>query len=316
MAQGILAVVVGASDTAAGFARRLARTGFEADLLLVGAPGPPPGAWRRAWRMPHRSPSTVAAAVTSVLDDGQHVAVILEDDAWSREVAGTLAARLGLPVAGSVLAVRQGPDGLAVTRTVDGGARTANLVLSGKPALLIANPEASEAGTGPSTCRETIDLAPEEVPGGVQLLHESRLLPWDMDVTDGDVVVAGGRGIGGPEGFRLLAELAALLGGTVGASRVAVDAGWIPYARQIGLTGKSVAPRLYIACGISGALHHTLGMRHSSTIIAINSDPNAPILKLANVSVVGDLHEVIPALIREVRKRGGEPTATLAEVVS
>ncbi|MBE7518109.1 MAG: electron transfer flavoprotein subunit alpha/FixB family protein [Thermoflexaceae bacterium] len=124
-----------------------------------------------------------------------------------------------------------------------------------------------------------------------------------MDVTEADVVVAGGRGVGGPEGFERLAELATLLGGSVGASRVAVDLGWAPYARQVGLTGKSVSPRLYIACGISGAIHHTLGMRDSSFIVAINSDARAPIFKIANVSIVGDLNEILPALITGLKAR-------------
>lgn len=314
MAQAVLAVVLEGSDTAAGFARRLARTGFEADLLLAGPTSPPPGSWRRAWRLAATSPATIAAAVSTTLAADTYAAVILDDEAAGRQIAGNLAARLGLPIGGAVLSARATPDGLAVTRTVDGGSRTANLEFSGGPALLVANAEAAEAATGPTVCREMVDLEIADTPGGVQLLQESRLLPWEMDVTEGDIVVAGGRGVGGPEGFQLLAELAALLGGTVGASRVAVDAGWVPFARQIGLTGKSVSPRLYIACGISGALHHTLGMRHSGTIIAVNSDPNAPIFKLASVSVVGDLQEVIPAIIREVKKRGGQQVAAPAGV--
>jgi electron transfer flavoprotein alpha subunit len=133
-----------------------------------------------------------------------------------------------------------------------------------------------------------------------------------MDLLDADVVVAGGRGMGGPEGFALIEELAGLLGGTVGASRVAVDAGWAPSARQVGLTGKTVSPRLYIACGISGAPHHLLGMRDSSLIVAINSDPRAPIFTIAHVSVVGDVHRVIPELIASLRAHRDVPEAVLA----
>jgi len=134
-------------------------------------------------------------------------------------------------------------------------------------------------------------------------VSEERLGPWEMDIAEADVVVAGGRGVGGPDGFALLADLAALLEGGVGASRVAVDAGWAPRSSQVGLTGKTVSPRLYVACGISGAIHHTLGMRDSAFIIVINSDPQAPIFKIANVGIVGDVRQVVPNLIADLRSR-------------
>ena len=120
------------------------------------------------------------------------------------------------------------------------------------------------------------------------------------------VVLAGGRGLGGPEGFRLLEALAEAIGGTaIGASRAAVDAGWVPYAMQIGQTGSTVKPEVYLSAGISGALQHAVGMKGSRRIVAITKDPEAPILRLADLGVVGDLFQVLPALTEEVRRRTG-----------
>ena len=127
----------------------------------------------------------------------------------------------------------------------------------------------------------------------------------DVNISDADIIVSGGRGLGNPEGFKLIKELADLLGGAVGASRAAVDSDWIPYSHQVGQTGRTVAPKIYIACGISGQIQHMVGMSSSDTIIAINKDKDCPMMQTATYSLVGDLYEIIPAIIKELKNIRG-----------
>ena len=132
--------------------------------------------------------------------------------------------------------------------------------------------------------------------------HEERAGP---SIEEADVIVAGGRGLGSPDKFGLLEDLAKALGGAVAATRAVVDAGWYPYATQVGQTGRTVSPKLYVGCGVSGAIQHKVGMQGSGTIVAINKDPNAPIFEYSDLAVVGDLHEIVPRLAELVRERRG-----------
>jgi electron transfer flavoprotein alpha subunit len=157
--------------------------------------------------------------------------------------------------------------------------------------------------TGGSAASEDVTVALEDFSTSARMVDQAHEASEGPSIEEAPVIVAGGRGLGGPENFTLVEELAKALGGAVGATRAVVDAGWYPYSTQVGQTGKTVSPKLYIACGISGAIQHKVGMQSSGVIVAINKDSNAPIFEFSDLGVVGDVHEVVPKLTELVKTR-------------
>jgi electron transfer flavoprotein alpha subunit len=220
------------------------------------------------------------------------------------EVMAHVAARLDAPLAANCVDVQVEGDSFLVTRQRWGGSLLEEARLSGTPKLLTVAPHAVAADGVPVEARElTTSL------DGVRVRVTRREEPeaGTVRLDTARVVVGGGRGVGSAEGFAILEELAALLGGAVGGSRVVTNLGWRPHADQVGQTGARIAPELYIACGISGAIQHIVGCKAAKRILVINKDKDAPIVARADYAVIGDLHEIVPALVAELRRTAAIP---------
>ena len=204
------------------------------------------------------------------------------------------------------LSVEEETGNIIWTRPAFGGNLMANILCPGtRPQMGTVRPGVFKKGQkDPEHHAEVIreHIVPDPARVRTALLERIKEVAEAVNLEEAEVIVSGGRGLGKAENFKLIQELADVLGGVVGASRAAVDAGWIPHAHQVGQTGKTVAPKLYIACGISGAIQHLAGMSGSDTIIAINKDADAPIFEAADYGIVGDLFEVIPALIQAIKE--------------
>jgi electron transfer flavoprotein alpha subunit len=221
-----------------------------------------------------------------------------------RELMARLGARLGAGIAADCVAFGVTDGHLVATRPVYAGKLVSRVRWTSGPWVATLRPNVfkaaeSESGRTPKVERQSLG-AVTPVTRFVERREEAQTgLP---ELTEAEIVVSGGRGLKGPENFVLLEELAGVLGAAVGASRAAVDAGWKPHRFQVGQTGRTISPKLYIGCGISGAIQHLAGMRTSKVICAVNKDPDAPIFKIADFGLVGDLFEVVPLLTEEFRK--------------
>jgi electron transfer flavoprotein alpha subunit len=293
-------------------ARSLAQTtGGDASALTLGS-----GAEAAAAEVARYLPRVLAAelptdrpwaeAALGVVQ--QHTAdgelVLIGASADGKDLAGALVAHTSLPILVNVAGVAADDGVVAEMSTFGGRLVTRSTFADGQGGIVLVRPgavaaepaadagsvESLEAATTGQPAVRVVDRVAQASAGG-QAIEEAR------------VIVGGGRGVGGPQGFALMEELATVLGGAVAATRAAVDAGWIGYAQQIGQTGKIVKPDLYVACGISGAIQHKVGVQTAGTIVAINRDPDAPIAEFADVLVVGDLFEVVPKLTEAIRAR-------------
>ncbi len=242
-----------------------------------------------------------AEVVAKAVEQAQPSAIFFAGTAMGRDLAPRLAARLGVGGIPDVTALTSADGAFSAKRPVYSGKAIATATTAGKvPQVISLRPNVFAAeelgGAGEIVTLDGLSLSIRAV---VKELVAAG--GGELDVAEADIIVSGGRGIKGPENFALIKSLADALGGAVGASRAAVDAGWISHSHQVGQTGKVVSPSLYIAAGISGAIQHLAGMSSSKIIVAINKDPDAPIFKIADYGVVGDLFDVIPPMVDAIK---------------
>jgi electron transfer flavoprotein alpha subunit len=224
-----------------------------------------------------------------------------------RDLAPRIAARLRIGLTADCTGLEIDEEGrLVQTRPAFGGNIMASILSRTRPQMATVRPNVMKMGEPDWTREAEIDqikvtIDPKAIRAKVVDIVKE-VADRAVNIEEADIIVSGGRGLGSPENFKLMRELAEALGGAVGASRPIVDSGWLPHHQQVGQTGKTVSPKLYVAVGISGAIQHLIGMQTSDIIIAINKDPEAPIFKVATLGVVGDLFKIVPALIEELRK--------------
>jgi len=286
-ASGAAITAVACGPAAAGAVAALARHGAAA-VVTIGVSPAEPAAW--------------AASVAAVARARGVAAVLLAHTARGKDLGPRVAALLGAPMASDCIEVRAEGGTLVARRPVFAGKALVSVAPTGGPFVVTLRPNAFMAQEHPGA--GAVSSAPAVAPHkGLSAVLKEVLASaaLKIELTEASIVVSGGRGMKGPEHFHLIEELAAALGGAVGASRAVVDAGWRPHVDQVGQTGKTVSPQLYVAVGISGAIQHLAGMRTSKYIVAINKDPEAPIFKVADYGIVGDAFEVLPKLTQAVK---------------
>ncbi|MCX7909397.1 MAG: electron transfer flavoprotein subunit alpha/FixB family protein [Ignavibacteria bacterium] len=242
-------------------------------------------------------------AISQIIQEKGFDLILFPAHTWGFELAARISARLNCPYVSDCVGIEIENGEILIQKPVYAGKAQVTVKLNGDVKILSLRPNVFTAHINPAQ-----DVLVEKVEVHFQNSDKKEVVvnilknEGKLDVLEADIVVSGGRGIKGPENYHLIEELAKTLGGAVGASRAVVDAGWRPHSEQVGQTGKTVSPTLYVACGISGAIQHLAGMSSSKYILAINKDKDAPIFKVADFGIVGDLFNVIPKLISEIKK--------------
>jgi electron transfer flavoprotein alpha subunit len=253
-------------------------------------------------------PLAAAAVLITAMAEAQPGVVLVPGTTAGRDYAPIVAARIGAGLAADCVAFSVEDGTLSATRPVLGGRAVSQVRCLGNGPAMATVRTGSFAKAEPGATQpeeQSLDVALDPGDLRVSLVDTTAKGAGGSRLDSAEVVVSGGRGLGKPEQFALVEALAEALGGAVGATRAVVDAGWRPHHEQIGQTGRTVSPRLYIAVGVSGAVQHNVGMQGADAIVAINRDPDAPIFKIASFGIVGDLFEVVPALTAEVRNARG-----------
>jgi electron transfer flavoprotein alpha subunit len=250
----------------------------------------------------------VVDAMAKVIQDNGYSYALFGGGLLGFEIGAGLTARLDAGVTMEVTAVKAQGGKLVAERPILQDSAIVDVDYVGEPGIIIGRLNAFdivESGGGAAEVVD-VDVPFEEHSGQAVMIQRGEQRGADVNIEDAELLVAGGRGLGKAEGFQLCEDLAGALGGAVAATRAVVDAGWYPYAAQIGQTGKTVAPKLYLAAGISGAIQHKVGMQASENIVAINKDANAPIFEFCDLGIVGDLNAILPKLTEAVKaKKGG-----------
>jgi electron transfer flavoprotein alpha subunit len=262
----------------------------------------------RAKSAPEGLAQPIVDVMAKVIADDGYSYVLFGGGLLGFEIGAGLTARLGAGVTMEVTEVHVQDGKLVAMRPILQDSAIAEVGYVGEPGIIIGRLNAFDAVERNGGSAELVDVDVELSPWSTKakMVQRGEQRGEDVNIEDADVLVAGGRGLGEADNFKLCDDLAEVFGGAVAATRAVVDAGWFPYAGQIGQTGKTVAPKLYIAAGISGAIQHKVGMQSSEHIVAINKDPNAPIFEFADYGIVGDLHKIVPKLTEAVKaKKGG-----------
>jgi electron transfer flavoprotein alpha subunit len=257
-------------------------------------------------RVPEGLAQPVVDAMAKVMETGGHQYALFGGGLLGFEIGAGLAARLDAGVTMEVTSVVVEDGKLAAERPILGDSSISTSRYRDRGIIIgRLNAFESRQSNGSTAAVEDVDVELSDFSTKATMVQRGEQRGADVNIEDADILVAGGRGLGKAEGFELCEELAGALGGAVAATRAVVDAGWYPYAAQIGQTGKTVAPKLYLAAGISGAIQHKVGMQSSENIVAINKDSNAPIFEFSDLGIVGDLNKIVPKLTEAVKARKG-----------